>query len=97
MPLRVSAAIGTEDAAVSTLARKRVAQTARRVFGVPFAARDQVQMAMEDGLPGHFAAVDAGNPAQFAAEPGALRHLVRAIPAVERLPSFWSRAMSMAG
>jgi hypothetical protein len=58
---------------------------------------NQVQMAMEDGLPGHFAAVDAGNPARFAAEPGALQHLVRAIPAVERLPSFWSRAVSMAG
>src|SRR5215210_6412085 len=53
---------------------------------------DQVQMAMEDGLPGRFATVDAGNPAQFAAEPGALQHLVRAILAVERLPSFWSMA-----
>jgi hypothetical protein len=54
-------------------------------------------MAMKDGLPGHFAAVDAGNPAQFAAEPDAVQHLVRATPAVERPPSFWSRAMSMAG
>ena len=49
---------------------------------------DQVQMAMEDGLPGRFATVEAGNPAQFAAEPGALQHLARAITAVERLPSF---------
>jgi hypothetical protein len=93
----VSAAIGTKDAAVGALARERVAHPARRVCGVPFAARNQVQMAMEDGLRVHFAAVDAGNPAQFAAEPGALRHLVRAIPAVERLPLFWSRATSMSG
>jgi hypothetical protein len=54
-------------------------------------------MTMEDGLPGHFAAVDAGNPARFAAEPVALQHLVRTILAVEHLPAFWSKAMSMAG
>ena len=57
----------------------------------------QVQMTMEDGLPGRFAAVDDGNPARFAAEPVALQHLVRTIPAVEHLPEFWSKAMSMAG